>query len=49
MGDDTLSVDRRRWKHGSAAHRIRWFFAGYRGGDIDACDTFDTRNPEEDP
>ena len=39
-GDDSLSVDRDRWKHGSRAQRVRWFRAGYRAGRLGACDTF---------
>lgn len=46
IGDDTLqkSAGRRvtpeSFTHGTSAQRQRWFTAGYRTGDVEACDTF---------
>jgi predicted metalloprotease len=30
--------------HGSSAQRVRWFKRGYQGGDLNQCDTFNTRD-----
>jgi predicted metalloprotease len=46
VGDDTLQRSAGRavvpdsFTHGSAEQRMRWFTTGYRGGSVDACDTF---------
>ncbi len=48
IGDDTLQRNAGRvpqphtFTHGTSAQRMRWFEAGYRSGDIGACDTFST-------
>ncbi len=46
IGDDALQRGSGRaprpetFTHGTSDQRQRWFAAGYRGGSIDACDTF---------
>ncbi len=46
IGDDTLQRNAGRrvtpesFTHGASAQRQRWFTAGYRTGDVSACDTF---------
>jgi predicted metalloprotease len=46
IGDDTLQRSAGRvpqphtFTHGTSEQRMRWFYEGYRTGDIAACDTF---------
>jgi uncharacterized protein len=48
IGDDTLARTAGRvpqphnFTHGTSEQRMRWFYDGYRTGDIAACDTFAT-------
>jgi hypothetical protein len=48
VGDDTLQKQERGYvvpdsfTHGSAAQRQRWFYAGFKSGQINSCDTFAT-------
>jgi len=50
IGDDTLQRNAGRritpesFTHGTSAQRQRWFTAGFRTGDVSACDTFNARN-----
>jgi predicted metalloprotease len=46
IGDDTLQKESQGYvvpdsfTHGTSAQRMRWFNAGFTGGEIDSCDTF---------
>ncbi len=46
VGDDHIQstmgggVNQDSWTHGSSAERERWFTNGYRGGELQRCDTF---------
>mgnify|MGYP001585084754 CR=1 FL=1 len=50
IGDDTLQKNAGRrvtpesFTHGSSEQRVRWFTAGYRSGEVSACDTFNSRS-----
>lgn len=50
IGDDTLQRNAGRrpmpdsFTHGTSEQRQRWLATGYKAGDIEACDTFGTRN-----
>jgi uncharacterized protein len=50
IGDDTLQKSAGRavvpetFTHGSSAQRQKWFNAGYQGGTVKSCDTFNARN-----
>ncbi|MGI1661823.1 KPN_02809 family neutral zinc metallopeptidase [Palleronia sp. KMU-117] len=50
IGDDTLQrqagqpVRPHTFTHGTSDQRQRWFAAGYRSGDVAACDTFGARD-----
>lgn len=50
IGDDTLQrqagrkVQPHTFTHGSSEQRMRWFQIGYASGDVNQCDTFQTRN-----
>lgn len=49
VGDDAIQkmsggrVVPESFTHGSSAQRTRWFQSGFRGGDLDSCDTFGSR------
>jgi predicted metalloprotease len=51
IGDDALQRSAGRavvpdsFTHGSSAQRQHWFDAGYEGGTVKGCDTFNSRNP----
>jgi len=50
IGDDTLQAKAKGYvvpesfTHGSSEQRVRWFKRGIQSGDIEQCDTFNTRN-----
>ena len=50
IGDDTLQRNAGRrvtpesFTHGTSEQRQEWFIAGYRSGDVNACDTFSARS-----
>jgi predicted metalloprotease len=49
IGDDTLQRNAGRvpqphtFTHGTSEQRMRWFYEGYRSGELAACDTFAAR------
>jgi predicted metalloprotease len=51
IGDDRLqrqstgAVVPDSFTHGSSAQRVRWLTTGLRGGNMQACDTFASREP----
>lgn len=55
IGDDHIQattqgrVHPEAFTHRASRQRQLWFYAGYRTGDIDQCDTFSVRDLDDPP